>query len=78
MFLWGRFWFRRIAYGYTRMSSLVPELVKKRCKTINAESTDSANVRSSLLMNNYKEVSSANFLAIAPSFGGVSFAAAAA
>jgi hypothetical protein len=77
MFLWGRFWFRRIAYGYTRMSSLVPELVKKRCKTINAESTDSANVRSSLLMNNYKAVSSANFLAIAPSFGG-SFAAAAA
>jgi hypothetical protein len=59
------------------MSSLVPELVKKRCKTINAESHDSANVRSSLLMNNYKEVSPAHFAVVAPSFGG-SFAAVAA
>ncbi|MDQ5890254.1 MAG: hypothetical protein QG604_128 [Candidatus Dependentiae bacterium] len=44
MFLWGRFWFRRVAYGYERMSSLVPELVKKWCTTISAESNDSANV----------------------------------
>ena len=77
MFLWGRFWFRRVSYGYTRMSSLVPELVKKRCKTINAESTDSVNVRSSLVMNAYKQVSSAHFAFALPSFGG-SFAAVAA
>lgn len=77
MFSWGRFWFRRVSYGYTRMSSLVPELVKKRCKTINAESSDSVNVRSSLVMNAYKQISPAHLFAAMPSFGG-SFAAVAA
>ena len=36
-----------MAYGYERMSSLVPELVKKRCKSINAEPK-----RSVKLLNN--------------------------
>lgn len=55
MFLWGRFWFRRVTYGYERMPSLAPELVKKRCKSINAESNGSVNT-SYNLMNAYKPV----------------------
>ena len=78
MFLWGRFWFRRVAYGYERMSSLVPELVKKRCITISAESNDSVNVSSkSLLMNAYRPVTSGHFAvaSLANAFAG-SFATA--
>jgi len=53
MFLWGRFWFRRVTYGWKRMPSLVPELVKKRCKTISAEQSRSVKV-SFNLMDAYK------------------------
>ena len=53
MFLWGRFWFRRVTYGWKRMPSLVPELVKKWCKPISAEQSRSVKV-SYNLMNAYK------------------------
>jgi hypothetical protein len=63
-----------MAYGYERMSSLVPELVKKRCKSINAETNVSVN----LLKNALAPVRSAHFAMVAP-FASVSgFAAAAA
>jgi len=65
-----------MAYGYERMSSLVPELVKKRCKSINAESNGSVK----LLWNALAPLRPAHLSMVAPfaSVSAVSAAAAAA
>jgi len=54
-----------MAYGYERMSSLVPELVKKRCKSINAETNVSVTAKS-LLVNlvNKTEIAAKHFMVV--------------
>jgi len=61
-----------MAYGYGRMSSLVPELVKKRCKSINAETSVSVNV----LKNAFTPVRNAHLAVMGAFAPASSFAAA--